>query len=375
MKQRIICFLVMFGLCIVFCEKIYAEEKVNTIIGSELAKFDLEEIDSAMEETDWNFSFKDTVIEAADKGIKISPKEIFSKVIKQFFTEFINQISLIKKIIFIAILCGFLKTLEDSFGSKEVAELGFYVCYILLIYIVMTSFYENSKMVSKTIDSLIIMLKQMIPLFLTITAFSGQAAQAAVMGPFIMSAAGILSFVINSVFVPAIKLTAMLQIANNISEKGILNNLSEFFKNIISIGLKVCVFLFMSIAALQKTGAAGISGILGKTAKSAVGAVPVVGDIMTGAVETAASLTGLLRSSVAIGTVVAVCVVVMTPVIKLLVIFFIYKFTAAVIEPVSEPRLIDALNGAGDFSALLMGAIFVVSSMFVFSAIILLTVI
>ena len=112
---------------------------------------------------------------------------------------------------------------------------------------------------------------------------------------------------------------------------------------------------------------------MSETAKSAVGAVPVVGKVMEGAVETAASFTGLIRSSVGLGTVFLVTAIVFIPFVKLGVIWFIYKFAAAVIEPVSEPRLIKALSAAGDFSALLMAAVFVVAIMFVFSAIVLLT--
>ena len=43
-------------------------------------------------------------------------------------------------------------------------------------------------------------------------------------------------------------------------------------------------------------------------------------------------------------------------------------------EPVAEPKLIGALNGAGEFTALLLGALFVCCICFLFGSMLLLTV-
>lgn len=372
-----LCFLVVFCACIVFSQEIYAteNEEISTIVDTEINKLGLSEVDYFLQDSDVDMSFSEMVKDVAQNGFSFSFKDAIKKIVTTIFDEVFSQLGLMKRIIFIAIFCGFLKTLEDSFGGKTASELGFFVCYIIIIYIVMTSFYENSKLVSNTTEQLITLLKHMIPCFITIVAFSGAVAQSAVMGTFIMGAASILSWVIQTLIVPFISITAMLDIANNISETGILGQLSSFLKKVIGFCLKGCAFAFMSICTLQKIGAAGVSGLIGKTAKSAISAVPVVGDIMSSAVEMAAGLTGLLRSSVAVASIVFVCVIVMTPVIKLLIIYLIYKISAALIEPISEPRLIKALSSAGDFTGLLMGAIFVVSSMFIFSTIILLTVV
>ncbi len=372
MIKRIICLTFLIAIALIFPQKVHAEE-IDTVIGVQLDKLGLEEVDGAagdiFEES--GFSLSETVRGIAANGWQISLSDILSALVQNIFSEIFLQISLMRRILFIAILCGFLKSLEDSFGGKAASELGFYICYILLIYIVMTSFYDSAQMVINTADELIVLLKAMLPTFITLLTLSGGAVQGGVMGPFIMGSAGIISYAIRIIIVPAIGLTAMLKIANNISDKGILSNLSGLMEKIISICLKGCAFGFMAVCTLQRTGASGINGVIAKTAKSAVGAVPVVGDVMEGAIDTAANLTGLLRGSLGIGTAILIVTVVLTPVIKLGVIWLIYKFAAAVIEPVSEPRLIKALSAAGDFSALLIGALFVVAVMFIFSAIIL----
>jgi len=373
MRQRIICFLIIISFFTMFSERVYgADTEVETLIGTKINQMNLEEIDYYLEGAGTDFSFSQIIQEIMSGEFDFSPKEIFSKVLKTMFSEVYNQVDNIKKIMFIAILCGFLKTLEDSFESKDVAELGFFVSYILLIYIVMTLFYEGCALVLNMTNTLIVLLKQMIPLFLTVMVFSGTGAEGAVMGPFIMGTAGVLSVVIQNGIVPAIGFTAVLELANNISGKGLLTQLSSLFKKFIEYAIKGCAFVFMAVTALQKTGVSAVTGIAGKTARGAISAVPIVGDIMNGAIDTAAGFTGLLKNSFTVATVILVCGVVMLPVIKLAVMYLVYKMTAALIEPISEPRLIKALSSAGDFTAMLIGCLFVVSSMFVFSTIILL---
>ena len=52
------------------------------------------------------------------------------------------------------------------------------------------------------------------------------------------------------------------------------------------------------------------------------------------------------------------------PIIKLLLITFVYKLTAAVIEPISDKRITSSLTSAGNSLILLMSCVLSVSLMF-----------
>ncbi|MGL4791777.1 MAG: stage III sporulation protein AE [Anaerotignaceae bacterium] len=372
--KKLVCVILAMIFILIFPQNIYAEEDLNTIVGYQLDQLNLEELDQLSQEVGEEISFKDRVTDIVFNGFNFSLKDITVKIVKKLFNELFLQMGLLKKILLIAILSSLLKVLDDAFGSKETSEVGFYVCYILLIYIVIMSFYENILIVTETADRLIFLLKGMLPIFISLMIVSGQVAQSAVMGPFIMTAATGISLIIRNFIVPVIGFTSMLEIVNRITEKGILSNLSKLIKMGIEYALKGCAMAFMTITSLQRVGAGGINSLGGKVAKNVVSAVPVVGDILESSVETATALTGLIKGSVAVGAVLLVCAVLLAPVAKLVIICLIYKFSAAVMEPVCEPRLIKALDSAGDFTLLLIGAIFVISIMFVFSAIILLSV-
>ena len=62
--------------------------------------------------------------------------------------------------------------------------------------------------------------------------------------------------------------------------------------------MKGIAFLFMALLSLQKLGGTVLNQGTAKTAKAIVGSVPIIGDVMGGAVDTAAALTGITRDLV-----------------------------------------------------------------------------
>ena len=123
----------------------------------------------------------------------------------------------------------------------------------------------------------------------------------------------------------------------------------------------------------QKLGGNIFNQGLGKTAKAVVTSIPIVGDVMGGAVDTAAALTGMIRGGTLFATIIFLALFCAVPLIRLAIMILIYKVTAAVSEPICESRVRKSINAAGDFSVLLFGALFLVECMFLFSAVLLLT--
>lgn len=379
-KKFCVCFL-LFLLYFSFADNVFAQEEVDTKIINQLNTLGLEEVDSQTSQIQKGnegfeeFRFGEMMKKIVTGEFDISFSGILKKGLSVFFGEIQFQLRLIEKLFIIAILSAILKNVNASFYGKSVGELGFYVCYMVLIMIIITSFSSQSDMIGATIEKMILAMQAMIPVFMTIMAYSGGYGEAAIIGPSIMGAAGILSNIIHIVLLPTIALITTMELINYLSEKGILTQFSVLLKNIVGWSLRAIAIIFMVVLSIQKIGAPALNNALGKTAKAAVGAIPVVGDVMTGAVETAAALAGLLKSGAAASAIIFIVIICLIPLIKLIVMILIYKLTAAIVEPVCESRLVKCISTAGDFSLLLLGALFTVEIMFLFSVILLLGVI
>ena len=54
----------------------------------------------------------------------------------------------------------------------------------------------------------------------------------------------------------------------------------------------------------------------------------------------------------------------MYPVIKIVLMIFIYKFSAAVVEPVSDKRIVNSISSTGECMVILLSSVLTISLMF-----------
>ena len=341
----------------------FAAETADAIcIEGETEGLDTEAVDAAAEEMDAAVSFSDLLAEILSGEFDFTFANIREKASELMFGQ----------LVLIVILSAILKQCSDSFQGKNVGEMGFYVCYMVLIVAILTSFYSISQSVVERMRGLCGVFGAMVPIFLVLSASSGNLAQGALMGPTLMGGATALSVGISYVLIPAIQLSIALEMADHISEKPILGKFAELLRQCISWGMKGAAMLFMLLLSLQKIGGGALNGLAAKTAKIAVGAVPVVGGVMGGAVETAAAMAGTLKSGTLVAAVVLLLLLCLPLLIKLLVILLVFRLTAAAAEFICEERLVECIAAAGEYIGLLLGIVFLGEGMFFFSALLLL---
>lgn len=353
-----------------------SEEDTEQILIQQIEKLPLDDVEKEVEQI-WKKgelpSFGECIKKSIAEGSFINFEELFGLLIQKLSGEIITQIAVVKKIIFVVLLSAILKNINASFAMKSVGELGFYVCYMVLIVVITAAFYGQTDMVGNTIRDVETFFKAMLPVFVTLSMTSGGYGQATVTAPAVMAGAGILTHIVCNGILPAVVMTVSLEMINHISEKPMLDRFTKLFQGGISWGMKGIAFLFVALLSLQKLGGSILSRGIGKTAKAVVTSVPVVGDVMGGAVDAAGTLIGMIRGGTLITVVIFMALICAVPLIRLCIMILIYKLTAAVVEPICESRLVKCISSAGDFSVLLFGALFLVESMFLFSAVLLLT--
>ncbi len=123
--------------------------------------------------------------------------------------------------------------------------------------------------------------------------------------------------------------------------------------------------LFTGITAIQ-----GVAGSVGdaltlRTAKYMTGSlIPVVGKMMADAVETVLGYSILLKNGATIAGLITLSTLVLFPLVKLLSLILIYKFAGALVQPVGETSLGDALNTMSNCLSMIFAAVATVALAF-----------
>jgi stage III sporulation protein AE len=193
----------------------------------------------------------------------------------------------------------------------------------------------------------------------------GGFAEATLLDPVIMGFATISSRIYVDIIIPIIFMSFVLQFVNNISGDYKINNLTKLLKQI-AIWIQLIVLtLFIGVITLRSIAATTIDQVTIKTAKFAVdNFIPVVGKALSDAISTVAGYSLLLKNAISGLGLVIILIIVLFPIIKLLIMAFLYKIAAALIEPISDKRTVECINSVGDSILLLMSCVISVSIMF-----------
>ena len=303
------------------------------------------------------------------KGDKqFSLKEWSNGLIKFIFHEFIVNGKLLGTLILLTVFSMFLQTLQNSFEKSTVSKVAYAIVFMVLIIIALNSFHVAVQYTNETITTMISFILALIPLLLALIASSGGLVSAAFFHPvilFLMNSSGMF---IQYVVLPLLFLAAVLSIVSILSEHHKVTQLGNLLRNW-SIGLLgIFLTVFLGVLSVQGASAAVTDGITIRTAKFITGNfIPVIGRMFTDATDTVISASLLLKNTVGIAGVAILLLIVAFPAIKILMIAFIYKFAAAVLQPLGGGPVIACLDIISKSIVFVFAALAIVSMMFFLS--------
>lgn len=358
--KRIFIVLMIF---LVWARPVYGEEYG---LIDEYSKSYGELFDKNMQEIVPNFNSEE-ILKGLNSGeLSLSPKKILEYTINAFLGEVGSAAKLLAIVLVMAVLCSYLSGLKDGFGSNAVANCAFYTCYIIMAGVVSTAFYDTAVCTSETVHNTAFFMQFAVPIIITMLVTSGAVVSATTLEPTLLAIVEVAVFVIETVFIPAVMISAALNIVNGMSEKFKTDRMVKLIGNAVRWGLTVTLTIFVSLAGLKSIAAGGVDGLtlrLGKFATSNL--IPMVGGILAESVETVMSCSVLIKNSVGILGIICVVIITLHPVLKIGAILIMFRIAAAVTEPVSEPKVVSCLSGLGDSISVLFSMLAAVTVMFI----------
>jgi stage III sporulation protein AE len=297
---------------------------------------------------------------------------VLNLAVKLVFNEIFLHTHLIRQILIIAVFGALLKCLTDAFKHKSAGELGFYVTFCMMVVLAVSSFQITVGILTSLVATVNSLMEAAIPLIVSLMALSGNVAGAAVFHPALFLAMNIITRFIAVVFIPAMMAAVALQIASCLSEDNPLSNMAGLFRKCADWTLKGIVGLFAILLMLQKFSVPVLNNAALRTAKTAVGAIPVVGGALNSAMDTVLYFGQASRSIVMVALLIVLCAALAAPLVKMLALMLTFRLLAAAVQPVCEERFVRCLDGIGAYMGTLLGAGAIVGIMCVYAVVMLL---
>ena len=296
----------------------------------------------------------------------IDNKTIIKSIVSNLGGEVMDTITILVSIIVIIVIHSILKSISDGLENKGIAQITYYVQFILIVTLIMTNFVQILDIVKDSIQNLVGFMNSLIPIMITLMITTGSIVSANLIQPIILFLITFIGNFLIGIIIPFILISTALGIISKISDRIQIDKISKFFKTSVVWILGVILTVFVGVISIEGTLSSSVDGITAKTAKAAVSSfIPVVGKILGDAVDTVIGCSSILKNATGIVGIIVLIGIAIIPIIKLTIMMTIYYLGAALCQPIADGNIISLLEQMGDTFKILLGIMCTVSVMFI----------
>lgn len=365
MKKLITIFAIL--ICI-FGTSISIADAEDEVINSQMDSFNISNfIDEANKYS--NDILKDIDIqELLNNAIKgeLDTNQLLKNIFPLLGTEIKEALKVMGSILIIVLIHSVLKSISDNLNNKSVAQITYYVQYILIATVIMTNFSSIITLTKEAVGNMISFIQLLFPLLMTLMLASGSVVSVNLVQPIILFIINLISNIFQSIIIPIILVGTALAIVSKISDRIQIDKLSKFLKSSSVWVIGILLTIFVGVLSIEGTLGSSVDGITAKTAKAAVSSfIPVVGKVLGDAVDTVIGCSAILKNAIGIVGVIVVIAICITPILKLAIITIIYHLTAALCEPIADSKIVSLITQMADIFKILLAILCSISVMLI----------
>lgn len=324
----------------------------------------LERIDQDVKESVPNLSLSKMFEDVRQGKFSLRPEELGRDLLSFLSKEILKSSPLIGKLLLLAVLTAVLQQLQSAFSGESIGKMVKSLSYLVLMGIALAAFQETLKVATGAIDEMTGFMQTLFPVMMTLLLAMGNVTTAALFKPVVIGSLTLLVTLIKNIVLPLFFLTAVLKLFNHITSEFKLGKLASLFEFTGKLGIGVVMTVFIGVMSIQGVTGGVTDGVTLRTAKYSADLIPVVGKFFKDAVELVASSGLLLKNALGIIGILAIALICIGPVVRIAAMIFVFKISAALVEPLGLKELSDSLQDMSKSLTYIFGTVASVAIMF-----------
>lgn len=266
--------------------------------------------------------------------------------------------------IIVALVAAVFSNISKIFQSRQVSEVSFYVSYLLMIALTLHSFSLMFAWVQDGISKVVSCMSVFCPVYFLAISLAKGSVTAGAFYNLVLFVIYLTEVLLAKILLPLIQIYMMIRILNFLSEEEYLSRFSELIGMLTEWMLKAMLAFISGLNLIQGLIHPAIDTMKRSAVAKGAEAIPGVGDILGGMTEVAIAVCVLIKNGIGMTGAILCVMLCLIPFLQIAVVTFFYKLTAAVLEPISDKRMIGCIEAVGEGSRLLMKAIMTMGMMF-----------
>ncbi len=365
--KMIITIIVILISVIVTAIDVNAMETTETDIQQEIFKqFDFEELDEMLSDIfpKEKMTFQKTVTDLIAGKTDFSFELIKDLIVEQFTYELNSSKSGMIHIVFLVIIASIFSNFSSMFQSTQVSEISFSMLYMLLLTICLNNFRILVESASNNVSQLMKFMELLGPVYFMAVAFSTGSSTSITFYQIVLLLIFVIEMVILNFLIPLTQLYLIMRILGEISTEIHLSKFAELIETIILWGLKTLLAGVVGLNVIQGLLSPAIDSVKRSILTKGGEALPIVGDAVGGATEIVLGTAVLIKNGIGVAGMIICFVICLSPIIQMGVTALVYQLVSALVQPISDKRMVNCISSMADGTKLLLRIVYTTDMLF-----------
>lgn len=336
-------------------ERVYDPE---SSVSDAMGEFDFSGIQEFLREqsgeSGWNLSFQEVMGDLMAGRLTTVVEKMLGALKNALFSEIQHSGILMGQIMVLGIFGAVFTNFSSVFNGSQISETGFFVTYLLLFTFLTASFFQSITIASDVVSDILGFMKILMPTYFLAVAFAGGSVSSVAMYEFTLWIITMAQWLIGQALIPLVRVYMLLVLAGHISKEDILTKLTDILEQVISWSLKTLLGLVLGFHLIQGLVLPYVDSMKNTTVQRLIGIIPGIGQGATAVTQLLLGSGVLIKNTMGMAGIVILLVMTAIPVMKLIILIFLYQCVAAVLEPVCDKRLVSCISAASKGHKLLL---------------------
>ena len=323
-------------------------------------EFDFQEIDDSLQKI---FPEEKMDFQGLVEGLVQGEWENAGKLIGEFILdqaayEFRYNRQNLAYMLLIAVIAAVFTNFSNAFQNRQVSEISFYVLYMLLITMCLNAFRIAVDGIEGQLELLLDFMRVLCPSYFLAVAIASGSSSALIFYNIVLFLIYVAEVLILRFLLPVINIYIMVQVMNYLSGEEYLSQFAGLLKKLAEWILKTLLACVAGINIIQAMLAPAIDTLKRSTLTKTAGAIPGIGGAIGGVTDVVLGAAVLIKNGIGMAGAVILIAICAVPLLQMVVMMFLYKMTAALVQPVSDKRITGCISGVSEGFELLVKVIF-----------------
>ena len=319
------------------------------------------------------FSLRDLWDQLLQGTLQLEPAALLQQLLQSIGVWSAGQLTLLGQLMLLAIAFALLRQLESSFADSSVQKVTALVIQAVAVLLILHSGQQMLQYGTQAVSRMTAVMEALLPVQLLLMAGLGNIKTAGLLQPSMLFVVQATAFFCSRFLLPLITMEFLLKLVNSFSDTYRLTGLAAFLRKVILSSISFSIMLFLAVLSMEGISGQAMDRMALRTVKYITGAaVPVVGGMLSGLMGTLVSGGLLIRNALGFAGLLVILLLTVVPALKILVLYMLYSFAAALLQPLGDSQMIALLEQAAGSFMLIFAVVALTSVLFFFMILIVL---